>query len=97
MMGLWRLICADDARPRVRTCAYAFTIMSLILVSGVRAPNWPSTSYLVGSRLHRATPNMGVLDESRFFTNPMITALLNKNALEDAIKAFMTTEAGEIV
>ncbi|KAL8270536.1 hypothetical protein Esti_005507 [Eimeria stiedai] len=61
--------------------------------SGIRAPNWPSTGYLIGSRLHRAVPNMGVLDESRFFTNPMVTALLNKRGLEETINAFITTEA----
>lgn len=64
---------------------------------GIRSSNWPSTSYRIGSRLHRATPNMGILDESRFFTNPMVTALLNKNALVETINSFMSTEAVETV
>ncbi|CDI81780.1 hypothetical protein, conserved [Eimeria praecox] len=74
-----------------------YTLVPDTYTSGIRAPNWPSTSYLIGSRLHRATPNMGVLDESRFFTNPMITALLNKNALEGTINAFISSEAAETV
>ncbi|OEH76500.1 uncharacterized protein LOC34617580 [Cyclospora cayetanensis] len=65
--------------------------------AGVRAPNWPSVSYCIGSRLHRAAPNMGVLDESRFFTNPMVTALLNKKALEEAINTIITSEGVESV
>ncbi|CDJ60818.1 hypothetical protein, conserved [Eimeria maxima] len=74
-----------------------YTLVPDTYTSGIRAPNWPSTSYIIGSRLHRATPNMGVLDESRFFTNPMVTALLNKNALEETIDAFISSEPGETV
>lgn len=40
---------------------------------------------------------MGVLDESRFFTNPMVTALLNKGALEETITAFIREEAVDSV
>lgn len=76
---------------------FIFVIICVLAPSGIRAPNWPSTSYVVGSRLHRATPNMGVLDESRFFTNPMVTALLNKDALENAINTIITNEAVETV
>ncbi|CDJ36903.1 uncharacterized protein EMH_0075680 [Eimeria mitis] len=74
-----------------------YTLVPDTYTSGIRAPNWPSTSYLIGSRLHRATPNLGVLDESRFFTNPMVTALLNKTALEETINAFISSEAFETV
>ncbi|KAL8439753.1 hypothetical protein Efla_002655 [Eimeria flavescens] len=63
--------------------------------SGIRAPLWPSQAYRVGSRLHRAAPNMGILDEARFFVNPMVTALLNKKALEDTIRTFISVEAVE--
>ncbi|CDJ42007.1 hypothetical protein, conserved [Eimeria tenella] len=74
-----------------------YTLVPDTYTSGILSSNWPSTSYRIGSRLHRATPNMGILDESRFFTNPMVTALLNKNALVETVNSFMSTEAVETV
>ena len=67
------------------------------LYAGIRAPQWPSSGFLIGSRLHRSPPSMGVLDESRFFTNPLVTALINKKGLEDTITAFIHEEADEAV
>lgn len=90
----------DDKDSNANANVYISTVQKNFLSCfslGIRAPTWPSTSFRVGSRLHRATPNMGILDESRFFTNPMITALLNKEAFQNAITEAYCLEVDETV